>query len=139
MYEQQSAIAVTTKYHWMTFVLGLTKPFVAINGHRVPTVWGRTVIPVPPGQHGVHVHVPYILPPEIGVAETVVPVHPGQTVEVEYRAPAIAWLGGSIGPAPQKHRGMAAAIALTVVPLLLLLCLCGGTAILGLMDSSTSP
>ena len=66
------------------------------------------------------------------------PVQPGQTVEVEYRAPAIAWLGGSIGPAPQKHRGMAAAIALTVVPLLLVLCLCGGGVLAILMDSSTT-
>ena len=132
--QPQSAIAVTTKYHWMTFVLGLTKPFVAINGHRVPAAWGRTVIPVPPGQHGVHVHVPYILPPQIGVAETHVPVQAGQVVEVEYRAPAIGWLGGSIGPAPQQHRGMAAAIALTVVPLLLLLCICGGIVVGALSD-----
>ncbi|GAA3334885.1 hypothetical protein GCM10020358_01000 [Amorphoplanes nipponensis] len=120
-----TAIAVTTRYSWLTFLLGLFKPYLAVNGQPVPARWGRTVVPVPPGQHHVHVHVPYLLPSRIGTADTVVPVHPGQVVEVEYRAPAIALLDGAIGPAPQKHRGLPAAIALVVVPLVLLLCVCG--------------
>ena len=137
MYEQPqppwTAIAVTTRYSWLTFVFALFKPYLAINGHPVRAGWGRTVVPVPPGQHHVHVHVPYLLPPRVGTAETVVPVHPGQVVEVEYRAPAIGWLDGSIGPAPQKHRGMPAAIALVVVPLVLLLCVCGGIGVTALV------
>lgn len=133
-----SAIAVTTRYSWLTFMLALFKPYLAVNGHQVPAGWGRTVVPVPPGQHHVHVHVPYLLPPRIGTAETVVPVHPGQVVEVDYRAPAIAFLDGAIGPPPQKHRGMPAAIALVVVPLVLLLCVCGGFGITALVGGATS-
>jgi hypothetical protein len=129
-------VAVTTRYSWLTFVLALFKPYLAINGQPVPAGWGRTVVPVPPGQHHVHVHVPYLLPSRIGPAETVVPVYPGQVVEVEYRAPAIAWLGGAIGPPPQKHRGMPAAIALILVPLVLLFCVCGGLGITALVSNS---
>lgn len=141
MYEQQqqppTAIALTMKYWWLTFVFAMIKPFVTVNGHPVHAGWGRTVIPVPPGQHHVHVHVPYVLPSQIGKADTMVPVHPGQVVEVEYRAPAIGWLDGSIGPAPQKFRGVAASLALIAVPLVLLLCVCGGLAVTTLMDSGT--
>jgi len=133
-----SAIAVTTRYHWLTFILALFKPYLTVNGHRVPAGWGRTVVPVPPGQHHVHVHVPYLLPPRIGTAETVVPVHPGQVVEVEYRAPAIAFLDGSIGPPPQKHRGMPAAVALAVVPLVVLLCVCGVLGVTALVGGAAN-
>lgn len=135
-----SAIALTAKYSWVTFVLGLFKVFVTINGHQVAARWGRTVIPVPPGQHHVHVHVPYLLPPRIGPADTVVPVHPGQVVEVEYRAPLIGWLGGSLGPVPQQWRGVGASIALMVVPLVALLCVCGMFAFIGLIgDDADEP
>ncbi|MEU8233917.1 hypothetical protein AB0C12_30390 [Actinoplanes sp. NPDC048967] len=131
-----TAIAVTARYSWLTFMLGLFKPYLAINGQPVPARWGRTVVPVPPGQHHVHLHVPYLLPSRIGTADTVVPVHPGQVVEVEYRAPAIALLDGAIGPAPQKYRGLPAAIALVVVPLVLLLCVCGGIGVAALLDNA---
>ena len=137
-YQDSTAIAVTARYSWLTFMLGLFKPYLAINGQPVPAGWGRTVVPVPPGQHHVHVHVPYLLPSRIGTADTVVPVHPGQVVEVEYRAPAIALLDGAIGPAPQKYRGLPAAIALVVVPLVLLLCVCGGIGVAALFDNAAA-
>lgn len=130
-----AAVAVTTRYSWLTFGFALFKPFLAINGQPVPAAWGRTVVPVPPGQYHVHVHVPYFLPSRVGTAETVVVVHPGQVAELEYRAPAIGWLGGAIGPAPQKHRGLPAAIALLVVPLVLLLCVCGGLGLTALVGN----
>ncbi|WP_212990154.1 hypothetical protein [Actinoplanes auranticolor] len=137
-YQGSTAIAVTARYSWLTFMLALFKPYLAINGQPVAARWGRTVVPVPPGQHHVHVHVPYLLPSRIGTADTVVPVHPGQVAEVEYRAPAIALLDGAIGPAPQKYRGLPAAIALVVVPLVLLLCVCGGLGAAALIDDSES-
>ena len=124
-----TAVAVTTRYSWITFLFALFQPHLTVDGRPVPARWGRTVVPVPPGQHHVQVHVPYLLPPRVGTAHTVVPVYPGQVVEVEYRAPAFAFLDGAIGPAPQKHRGMPAAIAVLVVPLLLLLCVCGGIGV----------
>lgn len=121
-----SAIAVTAMYSWLAFVYAFLRPTLVINGHPVQTGWGRTVVPMPPGQHHVHIHVPCPFPSRIGVADTVVPVHPDQVVELEYRAPAIGWLPGSLGPAPQQYRGMAAGIALLALPLVMLLCICGG-------------
>ncbi len=96
------AIALTLKYHWMAFMLGLFKPQVQLNGHPVGNQWGRHVIPVPPGQYHLHVHVPYFLPPQLGPADLNVPVHPGQTVELEYRAPMFAFVKGALGVPPQK-------------------------------------
>jgi hypothetical protein len=137
MYPQQQAIAITAKYWWMSFIFGLFKPYLTIDGHPVQAAWGRTVVPVPPGTHHVHMHIPYLLPSRIGNADLMVPVHPGQAVEIEYRAPAIGWLDGSMGPAPQQHRGMPAAIVLVALPLVLLLCLCGAFGIAALNDDSS--
>ena len=120
------AIAVDLKYHPLAFMLGLFKPRLEFNGHQVAGAWGRTVVPVPAGQYHVHAHVPYLLPPRIGVADLPVTVHPGQTVELEYRAPLIAFMGGALGGPPQKYPGMAASIVLMAISLVLLLCVCGG-------------
>ena len=52
----------------------------------------------------------------------------------------IGWLGGSIGPAPQKFRGVPAAIALMIVPLAALLCVCGVFGVVGLVsDANDDP
>jgi hypothetical protein len=123
------AVAVTLKFNPLAFLLGLFKPRVELNGHQVQAAWGRTVVPVPPGQYHLHVHVPYLLPPRIGVADLPVTVQPGQTVELEYRAPMIAFLGGALGAPPQKYPGMVASIILLAVSLVLLLCICGGFVI----------
>ena len=140
MYDQQlpwtppggGAIAVTTRYSWLAFVLALFRPYLAINGQPVPATWGRTVVPLAAGTHHVYVHVPYLLPPRVGIAEARVPVQPGQVTEVEYRAPVIAWIGGAIGPAPQRFRGLSAGIALLVVPMVALFCVTGSLVAVGL-------
>ncbi|WP_082772169.1 hypothetical protein [Actinoplanes sp. TFC3] len=138
---QQSggAIAVTTKYFWAAFLLGLFKPEISINGHVAAKAWGRSVIPVPAGQHHLHVHVPYLLPSRIGVADIGITVQPGQTVEVEYRAPTIAFLNGAIGAPPQKYPGMAVTWVLLALSAFLLLCVCGGIIVSALSSGSTSP
>lgn len=122
----QPAIAVTTKFMWLSWFFFFIKPKIFLNGHEVPAVWGRNVVPVQPGQHHLHVYVPYFLPPKVGPAELAVPVHPGQPpVELEYRAPLWAFSKGSLGPPPQKYNGMGIMIGL-LVGLLVVLCLCCG-------------
>ena len=134
------AIALTLKHHWMAFMLGLFKPRVELNGHHVADAWGRHVIPVPPGQYLLHVHVPYLLPPRIGSADLPLVVHPGQTVELEYLAPLIAFIGGALGVPPQKYPGMTAQIVLLVFALVMLVCV-GGLVLVALLaaNGSTSP
>ncbi|MEU7906899.1 hypothetical protein [Actinoplanes sp. NPDC049118] len=133
------AIALTLKYHPIAFLLGLFKPRVEINGHQVQGGWTRTVLPVQPGQYHLHVHVPYLLPPRIGVADLGVTVHPGQTVELEYRAPMIAFMAGALGAPPQKYPGMAVSIVLLVVSLVMLLCVCGGFLVAMAGSGSNDP
>jgi hypothetical protein len=130
------AIALTLKYHPVAFLMGLFKPRVEINGHQIQGAWNRTVLPVQPGQYHVHVHVPYLIPSRIGVADLNVQVLPGQTVELEYRAPMIAFMAGAMGAPPQKYPGMVASIVLLVVSLVVLLCVCGGCVIGSLLNDN---
>jgi len=117
----------------MAFMLSFFKPNITVDGYQVAGSWGRTVIPVAPGQHQVHVHVPYFLPSRLGPADTVVAVNPGQGVELEYKAPLIAFTGGSIGAPPQKYKGMALMIVLMSVALVLILC----SVLLALIGNTT--
>jgi hypothetical protein len=122
-YGGQTAIAVTTKFLWIAWIFFFIKPKIFVNGHEVAAVWGRNVIPVQPGQHHLHVHVPYFLPPKVGSADLPVPVQPGQTVELEYRTPVWVFSGGSLGPPPQQYKGLVPTIVITVA-VIVLFCLC---------------
>ncbi|WP_157441725.1 hypothetical protein [Actinoplanes awajinensis] len=113
-----TAIAITMRYAPIAFLLGLFTPVLTVNGQPVPVAWKRpAVLPVGPGQYHVHAHVPYLIPTRIGKADLVVNIGPGQTADLEYRAPLIAFLRGALGPAPQRYPGMAAAVAINVIAL----------------------
>ncbi len=102
-----SAIAVTTKFIPLAFILYFFKPKVVLNGHELPQQgWGRQVIPVQPGQYHLEVYTPYFLPPKVGQSALDVPVAPGQTVELEYKVPAVVFMKGSLGAPPQKYNGL---------------------------------
>jgi hypothetical protein len=133
---QQQGIALTTKYHPLAFMLGLFKPVIEINGQRAGNAWGRQVIPLQPGQYHLHVHVPYLWP--LGPADLPVNVYPGQTVELEYRAPMIAFIKGALGMPPQKWPGLVATIILFAIVAVLFLCVCGGIIVGILSDSGSS-
>ena len=120
-----AAIALTTKFIPLAWIFSFIKPNVSVDGQPVAAAWGRTVIPVSPGHHRLDVHVPYFLPPRVGPAETVFTVQPGQTVELEYRAPAWAFSRGSLGAPPQKYNGMGLLIAIMVIAVFFVFCACG--------------
>ncbi|MEU4420169.1 hypothetical protein AB0F81_06055 [Actinoplanes sp. NPDC024001] len=121
-----SAIAVTMKYAPLAFLLGLFTPVLEVDGQDVPAMWGRVVTSVAFGPHLVHVHVPYLLPARIGTAETTVVATPGGTVELEYRAPLLSFMGGALGTPPQRYPGLAAAVILLITAVALALCGCFG-------------
>ncbi|MFC7529819.1 hypothetical protein [Actinoplanes sp. GCM10030250] len=129
-----STIAVTLKYAPLAFLLGLYTPVLEVDGQPVPASWGRVVTSVTLGPHHVHVHVPYLMPSRIGVAETDVVAVPGRTVELEYRAPLLSFMAGAIGSPPQRYPGLAAAVILLVVTVMLAGCAC-----LGLILSADVP
>ncbi len=119
-----ATIAVTMRYAPLAFLLGLFTPVLEIDGRGVPASWGRVTTPVALGEHHVHVHVPYLLPSRLGAADTTVVALPGQTCELEYRAPLLAFLHGALGPPPQKYPGFALAVVLLVVTAVLAICGC---------------
>lgn len=91
------------------------KPNITIDGHQFPvTRWGANEIPMGPGQHHVHVHVPYLMPPKVGPADLGVSVAAGQATHLEYRAPVWMFSKGSLGQGPQSYNGMGALIAVSV-------------------------
>jgi hypothetical protein len=115
--QQQAAegVAITTHFMPLSFMLALFKPKILIDGYEAPpAVWGRNVVAARPGQHRVHVHVPYFLPPQIGPADAFVDVYPGRLVELEYKAPVWGFSPGSLGAPPQSYNGVGITIALMV-------------------------
>jgi hypothetical protein len=112
---------VNTQFFPLAWVLFFVKPKIALDGQEIPvSAWGRTHLPARPGQHHVHVHVPYFLPPKLGPAETAVDVRPGQVAELEYKAPLWAFSAGSLGVGPQKYNGVGITIAIVAIPFVLL-------------------
>jgi hypothetical protein len=120
-----SAIAVTTKFIPLAFILYFFKPKVVLNGHELPQQgWGRQVIPVQPGQYHLEVYTPYFLPPKVGQSAVDVPVAPGQTVELEYKVPAVVFMKGSLGAPPQKYNGLWVLWVMLGVVGLFIVCCC---------------
>ena len=101
-------LVIDAGFFRLAWVLTFLKPVIMINGryHR-PTRWGANVIDLPPGQYQVHAHVPYLW--QFGHATQLVPVNAGQQVDLAYRAPAITFGFGALGPPPQRipHAGLA--------------------------------
>jgi hypothetical protein len=128
MQPEPSYIAVTTRTPPLGAGFTFVKPKLFVNGYEVPAVWGRNVIPMPPGRHHVHVHVPFLLPPRIGPTDITVTTAPGQVVELEYREPHWSFSRGSLGPPPQKSQGLAISIAV-MVGFVSLALLCSGAAV----------
>ncbi len=114
-------IVVNTQFFPLAWVLFFVKPKIAVDGQETPVSgWGRTHLPARPGQHHVHVHVPYFLPPKLGPADVTVDVRPGQVAELEYKAPMWAFSAGSLGVGPQKYNGVGITLAVVAIPFALL-------------------
>ena len=110
-------IVVNTQFFPLAFVLFFFKPKIAVDGQEVPvSTWGRNHVPARPGQHQVHVHVPYFLPSKLGPADATVDVRPGQAAELEYKAPMWSFSPGSLGIGPQKYNGVGITLAIAVIP-----------------------
>jgi hypothetical protein len=131
-------IALTLKFFPLAFLLMFFKPVVTVNGQPYQVPWSRrTVLPLPPNQYHLHIHVPYLIPSQIGKADLPVNVGGGRPIELEYRAPMWAFSPGSLGSPPQKYNGMLPTILLMVVPLAILLICCCGSVVASMMDSSS--
>jgi hypothetical protein len=118
-------LRIDTKFFWLMWVLFFVKPVIIIDGQRMPnTQWRQNVFPLPAGQHHVLVYFPWLFPAQPGRIEQWIPVHPGQAIDVEYRAPMWVFSPGSLGPAPQKYNGVGIVVALYAVFFVLMLLSC---------------
>ena len=114
-------IVINTQFFPLAWLLFFFKPKIAVDGQEVPVSgWGRTHVPARPGQHHVHVHGPYFLPPKLGPADATADVRPGQSAELEYKAPLWSFSAGSLGVGPQKYNGVGITIAIVLIPFVLL-------------------
>lgn len=118
-WQAAEGIAVTTRYFPLNFRYAFTKPKILVDGHEVPGgAWGRTVVPLRPGQHHLHVYIPYLLPSKIGPAVAAVDVQPGRWTELEYKLPVFRFSKGSLGIPPQSYNGVGLAVASLVISLI---------------------
>jgi hypothetical protein len=113
-------IVVNTQFFPLAWLLFFFKPKIAVDGQEIPVSgWGRTHVPARPGQHHVHVYVPYFLPSKLGPADATADVRPGQAAELEYKAPMWAFSPGALGVGPQKYNGVGITLALVLIPFIL--------------------
>lgn len=102
---QQGQLRISTKYHWMTFMLSAFAPKATINGHPVSLAWGENLLPGPVGQHLIEIWVPYLW--KFGRASITVDNTYG-TPQVHYAAPVGTWMRGAIGTSEVKSPGLTA-------------------------------
>jgi|KBSSwiStaDraftv2_1062776.scaffolds.fasta_scaffold384114_1 hypothetical protein len=131
-------IALTIKFFPLAFMLMFFKPVVTVNGQPYQVPWSkRTVIPLPPGQYHLHVHVPYLIPTQVGKADLPINVGGGRPIELEYKAPLWAFSPGSLGSPPQKYNGVLATVLIMVIPLAILLICCCGSLFTSMFSSNS--
>lgn len=119
-------IVVDARFMALAFFLYIFTPSIALDdAPPAPGAWGERAFSVAPGRHRVHVYVPYFFPPRLGPADVAVDVQPGQIVRLEYRAPLVSWVKGSLGQPPQRYRGAGWLGLILSAPLLLALCALG--------------
>ena len=82
-----TGINVTTKFRPVQFLLYLCKPKLVIdNGEPVVIGWGKSFVPLAPGEHTVSCYVRYLYLPRAMESSTTVHVGPGQVIELRWKA-----------------------------------------------------
>jgi hypothetical protein len=94
----------------------LIVPTVLLNGHQMPTQYGRNVFPVPPGRWNVDMYTQWTW--KFGKASLSFDVAEGQTVPVFYASPLTGFSKGAIGHVKQRKPGVLGFVLMMVVLLL---------------------
>jgi hypothetical protein len=96
---EQGTIKIKTSFLFLQWIFFIFKPTISIDGAE-PTKsgWGESSHTVTPGEHTVHIEVPYIFT-KVGKATTTVTVAAGETVSLAYKPPLIVFMKGSLKPA----------------------------------------
>jgi hypothetical protein len=92
----QATIRIRSSFLWLQWVFFIFKPTISIDGatpEKHP--WGESEHQVAPGQHTVHLEVPYLFTKVAKATETVT-TSADQTVTLDYRPPLIVFMKGKL-------------------------------------------
>ena len=112
-------LVVDCSYNPLGVVMAAAGPSVYVDGAYRGWTWGATVVDLPAGQHHLHVHTRYL--GQIGKADLVVSMAPGQVTHLYYRAPATVFSKGRLAPVPHRSGGARLAIGILASSVLVVL------------------
>ena len=93
---EQGTINIHSSFLFLQWVFFIFKPTISIDGGEPQKHgWGESNHPVAPGQHTVHIEIPYIFT-KVGKATETVNVVTDQTVALSYRPPLLVFMKGRL-------------------------------------------
>ena len=96
----QGTIKIRSSFLFLQFLLFFFKPTISIDGGAAEKhAWGESTHSVAPGEHTVHIEIPYIFT-KVGQATETVTVAADETVALTYRPPLIVFMAGKLKLAP---------------------------------------
>lgn len=97
---EQGTIKIRSGFIFIQWIFFFFKPTISIDGGEpAKTPWGESTHSVEPGQHTVHIEIPYIFM-TVGRADETVNVAANETVTVTYRPPWIVFMSGKTAVVP---------------------------------------
>jgi hypothetical protein len=94
---QMGRIEVNMEFNPMQLFLHGIKPRIVVNGYPyAPSHWGRQSFDMPPGNHDMLCAFPYLFSDNAGSARMMIPVYSGHVTIVNYTAPGLMFMGGSM-------------------------------------------
>jgi hypothetical protein len=93
---EQGTIKIRSSFLFLQFLFFIFKPTISIDGGE-PTKagWGDSTHSVAPGQHTVHIEIPYIFT-QVAKATETVNVGANETVVLTYRPPFLVFMKGKL-------------------------------------------
>jgi hypothetical protein len=93
---EQGTIKINSSFFFLQFLFFVFKPTISVDGGEPEKhPWGESTHSVAPGQHAVHVEIPYLFT-SVGKATQTVTVGADETVALTYRPPFIVFMAGKL-------------------------------------------
>ena len=101
-----SGILVTAEFFFMQWILLMTHPVITVYNQKIPFKWNKPqIVPLPPGNHPINIHYPYIFQNGNPV-DIVLPVHPGHVTDIKYSTSFFVFSKGNIDSRGFRPWGM---------------------------------
>ncbi|HMR08501.1 MAG TPA: hypothetical protein PKA88_22125 [Polyangiaceae bacterium] len=96
MVQQPSCgIEVLAKHGFLQWMLMLVSPMMLVNGHPYKLIWGRHIVPMPPGQYQVNVYFPWFFQ-KANMTHATVTVYDGHVTALEYSTAFLTFMSGTL-------------------------------------------